>query len=193
MVEIKCDNDSSGYNNNGTVYGATPAVGQSGDAGGAYSFNGTSQYIDLASLSVLPAGLSDRTMCGWGLASNIVDTRWIVAYGTPTTKQAMFIGLKDGALYGGGYSADAIATGYWSTAVWRHICLTYDGTVGRVYGDGQERANRTDTWNLVRSAFYIGRQVYGGQYWAGSIDDVRIYNRVLSPAEIQALYVAGAQ
>ena len=186
-------NDSSGYGSSGAVNGPTPTTGQNGVANHAYAFDGVADYIDLPSSSILPSGLSNRTMCAWGNASALDGLRWMVAYGTPAAKQAMFVGQRDGSLYGGGYSSDAIATGYWTTGVWRHICLTYDGTTGRVYADGQQQATRTDAWNLVRSVFYIGRQVNGSQYWAGAIDDVRIYNRVLSVAEIQALYTAGAR
>ncbi|MCD8561621.1 prepilin-type N-terminal cleavage/methylation domain-containing protein [Candidatus Saccharibacteria bacterium] len=185
--------DDSGYAYNGTANNLTAATGQNGEARGAYSFNGGDSYVNLANASTLPSGLADRSMCSWGNTDTVNNGHWMMAYGSPNGKQAMFIGQVNNNLYGGGYSADAVFGGYWTTGAWRHVCLTYDGTIARLYADGQERATRTDAWNLVKSVAYIGRQVNGYEWWAGSIDDVRLYNRVLPPSEIQALYAAGAQ
>jgi hypothetical protein len=48
----------------------------------------------------------------------------------------------------------------------------------------------THTWNTVVNNPLIAKSLYNGYYFPGLIDDVRIYNRALSAAEIQALYNA---
>jgi hypothetical protein len=80
------------------------------------------------------------------------------------------------------------ANGFWTIGVWHHIALTYDGVTARLYADGVEVASAAKTWNLVRSQARIGQQVNAlSEFWAGSIDDVRVYSQTLSPAEVAGL------
>ena len=183
--------DSSGNNISGTWQNGPTSMSPGAPAivfpnsPGCLSFNGTDQYIDFGNPVALPAGTSPRSMTGWAKSTTTAaGYRWIMAYGTGGTGQAMFIGMNGTTLYGGGYGDDITVNGFWDTN-WHHIALTYDGTTARLYADGTERANAAKNWNLVRTLAYIGRQVNGAaEYWNGQIDDVRVYNRVLSPAEI---------
>jgi hypothetical protein len=98
----------------------------------------------------------------------------------------MFIGINGTSLYGGGYGDDVFMSDFWEVGVWHHICLTYDGSMARLYADGIQVASEAKTWNLALGRAHIGRQVNdAAEFWDGVIDDVRIYNRVLTPAEIQ--------
>jgi hypothetical protein len=68
---------------------------------------------------------------------------------------------------------------------WQHVAGTYDGRTARFYLDGAEVASRLvfggqGTSNIWR----IG--AYERKCFRGAIDDVRIYNRALSGAEIAA-------
>jgi hypothetical protein len=153
---------------------------------GALEFDGSDDYVNFSNTSSWPAGNSARSMCGWGKTDTIAGGwRWIAAYGSAGTSQAMFIGLNGEALYGGGYGDDVFSDGFWEIDVWHHICLTYDGATARLYADGIEVAAEAKSWNLVLSRAHIGRQVNDvAEFWDGLIDDVRIYNKVLSPYEI---------
>ena len=44
---------------------------------------------------------------------------------------------------------------------------------------------------LTAGVLQIGKQVGFGEYWNGPIDDVRVYNRALSAAEVKQLYLMG--
>ncbi|MGC9603476.1 MAG: LamG domain-containing protein [Minisyncoccia bacterium] len=73
--------------------------------------------------------------------------------------------------------------------VWYYYAVTYDGlTTGKLYRNGvlvDTKTNGTGAIKATASHLYIGK----GQYlWKGSIDDVRIYNRVLSASEVAQLY-----
>ena len=58
-----------------------------------------SQYVDFGNPQELPAGRSPRSMCGWARTDTIASGyRWIAAYGTPSTSQAMFIGMLGNTL-----------------------------------------------------------------------------------------------
>jgi len=148
-----------------------------------------SQYIDFGNPPELPDGTSPRSMCGWARTNTVAaGWRWIAAYGSPATSQAMFIGINGTALYGGGYGDDVYLSNFWQVDVWHHICLTYDGTTARLYADGKEVASAAKTWDLVQSRAHIGRQVNDiAEFWDGAIDDVHIYDHALSENEIRQL------
>jgi chitodextrinase len=72
---------------------------------------------------------------------------------------------------------------------WQHVAATYDGTTARVYVDGVAVASRLFSGNAGDSnTWLIGS--YGtaqfGTFFDGTIDEVRIYDRALTGAEIQA-------
>ena len=71
---------------------------------------------------------------------------------------------------------------------WTHLAVTYDGATLRLYVNGVQVSSRAQTGNLVTSAnpLQIGGDSIYGQYFQGTIDEVRIYNQALSPSEIQA-------
>jgi hypothetical protein len=155
---------------------------------GCLSFNGTNQYVSMGNPSTLPSGSAPRTICGWAKAGSTASGyRWIAAYGSPNTDQAMFIGMQGTALDGGAYGDDLEVSNFWDTN-WHFIALTYDGTTAKLYADGTLVASAAKSWNLVPYECNIGEQVNNGsEYWNGNIDDVRIYNQALSATQISNL------
>ena len=78
---------------------------------------------------------------------------------------------------------------------WTHIALVLDGTRAVMYVNGDRAASSDQIylypWELGNTQNnYIGRSQYGQDpYFDGLIDDFRIYNRALTPDEIQELYL----
>jgi hypothetical protein len=181
--------DWSGHKNNGTLMNGPKWV--TGYDESALEFDGSDDYVNFGSTLNWPAGDSARSMSGWARTHSIAGGwRWIAAYGSPGTSQAMFIGMNTDDLYGGGYGDDVFADGFWEVDVWHHICLTYDGTTARLYADGIEVAAGAKSWNLVLGRAHVGRQVNDlAEFWDGLIDDVRIYNKVLTPDEIMKVMI----
>ena len=177
--------DWSGHNNHGTLRGDPQWV--SGYNGIALELDGSDDYVDFGNPPDLSAGMSARSMCGWGKTNTVAGGwRWIAAYGLAATSQAMFIGINGDDLFGGGYGDDIQQNDFWEVGVWHHICLTYDGTVAKLYADGIEVASGAKNWDLVLNRAHIGRQVNNAaEFWDGLVDDVRIYNKVLTQEEIQ--------
>ena len=177
-------NDSSGHGYDGTeMNGSTYVDGWDGQAA---RFSGAEQYIDLGNPADWASGTAPRSMAAWAL-TNSVDAgyRWIAAYGSAGTGQAMFIGINGTTLYGGGYADDVILYNFWEEGEWYHIGLTYDGTTARLYADGIEVASGPKNWNLVSGRAHLGRQVNDQfEYWAGLVDEVRIYDEALSAGEM---------
>jgi hypothetical protein len=66
---------------------------------------------------------------------------------------------------------------------WHHLAATYDGTTIRWYGDGRLRGS--EDWDLdTVDNVQMGRRADYPNYFPGRIDEVHIYSRALSDAEI---------
>ena len=177
-------NDSSGNGYQGTeIDGISYATGVDGQG---VQLDGLYDYIDFGTPAGWPESLEPRTMTGWGLTETTdAGWRWIAAYGTGATSQAMFIGLNGPDLYGGGHGDDVMLADFWTVGEWHHIGLTYDGATARLYADGVEVAAEAKNWNLVPDRAHIGRQVSDQiEFWMGAVDEVRIYRGALAPGEI---------
>ena len=72
---------------------------------------------------------------------------------------------------------------------WYHIVATFDGNNLRIYLNGNLEGTtaKTGTIQSASSNLYLGGRV-GDIYFDGEIDEARIYNRALSPAEVSQLY-----
>jgi RHS repeat-associated protein len=152
--------------------------------------DGSTQYIDLGNPSTFPSGTSARTISAWAKTNIATGSGVIFGYGSPSTTQAFYIGMNGTSLIGGSFGNSLTVTNFWTTGVWRHICMTYDGTTVRLYADGVEVSSASRAWGVVLSRAYIGRHVNNSNYWNGSIDDVRIYNTALSASQVAALATA---
>jgi hypothetical protein len=72
------------------------------------------------------------------------------------------------------------------------VAVTLDGTTGRIYFDGVENYNTaySSTPDSTNDPYNIGG-LLNSQFYNGLEDDVRIYKRALSAAEVLQLYRLG--
>ncbi len=154
-----------------------------------YSLAGAGS-VNYGNSSALPNGTSAKTLCGWGRSNSVaVGYRWMAAYGTGATNQALFIGMNGTTAYGGGYGNDLTSSNFWSAGEWKYLCVTYDGTQGALYGNGSQLvAPTTKPWSLVRNQTYLGQQVGATEYWNGDLDQVTISSTARSSTWIQTEY-----
>jgi chitodextrinase len=85
---------------------------------------------------------------------------------------------SDEALYG---------TAALTVNTWTHLAATYDGTTIRLYVNGTQVASAAQTGAIATSTnpLQIGGDSLYGQFFQGTIDEVRIYNVALTAAQIQ--------
>ena len=182
--------DSSGNGNNGTISGATWT--SAGKYGGALSFNGKSSRVvvnDSASLH-LSGGM---TLEAW-VSPTSVPTFWqdviykqndiyFLEAGSSLSKNPPAVGATFSS-HGDQFLAGASAL---AANQWTHLAATYDGATLRLYVNGAQVASRamSDSVTSSSSPLQIGGDSAFGQYFKGIIDEVRVYNRALAPAEIQ--------
>ncbi|MET6998890.1 DUF1735 and LamG domain-containing protein [Chitinophaga defluvii] len=84
----------------------------------------------------------------------------------------------------GGTTALTVPTGF-STGVWYHVAVTYDGNVENIYVNGTLMATKTAarTVDLTSGDFFIGRSA-GGRLLDGAVSECRVWSRALSKTEI---------
>ncbi len=195
--------DSSSSGNNGTIFQAA----YTGDdippqvpSGYSLKFNNT-QGGNAYSYVLIPDSPSLRPNSSLTLAA------WVKT-GVVQSRPSAIIGKQYGAplydsyclWYEWGnlnfYLRTATTSKYISTAqpptnVWHYVVGTYDGSFMRLYVDGAEKANGTFTGSLAYDSnpLSIGADSDRADHtleqgWDGFIDEVLIYNRALSPAEI---------
>lgn len=182
---------------NGSVVQLT--TGRKGVADTAYEFNGGQLKRDTLDKPGLGLGVSvwvNMASQGGAFGNMIIQNRtgglfnWQLSYST---------GLGAIALTCRGATANMVTTcpkEYVPINTWTHIVCTTTGLSGgdvRVYADGVLRGSGTLTENInnvVESRLFIvgGAWDLGLVDYFGKIDDVRIYNRLLSTTDVARLY-----
>ena len=101
-----------------------------------------------------------------------------------------------GGAFGSGSSGAIIGPTAIPVNTWTHEALTYDGTTIRLYINGVEAASKPQTGAVKSSTdpLWIGGNTPFGEYFQGLLDELRVYKRALTPAEIQSRHehLAGA-
>lgn len=187
-------NDLSGNGNHGTVNGATQGVWGRGGLT-AYSFDGTDDTVTVGESGADEIINAPITVSVWARKRTTTSGVDIFDYESTRLHLAYEKNASDGLefnIYDG--SQNTATTGVTITDEWFHILGTFDGSDMRVYVNGNlEGTASASNINDGIGGIYIGGQATSGQYWDGSIADVRVYSRVLSPQEVQTLYEWGSE
>jgi hypothetical protein len=186
--------DSSGNNNNGTLYNSPSWV--DGKFGKALSFDGVDDYVeipDAPSLQITNA----ITISAWlKFPVGVASGKGVVQKypGGGDYDYMLYLSLNGyPSIYFKNPAGTAFATNYpvdHRDNNWHHWVGTFDGRYLKIYVDGVLR-NTTDTGGTtirVTSGQPLHIMHGWSGYLNGIIDEVHIYNRALSGEEIQDLY-----
>jgi len=79
------------------------------------------------------------------------------------------------------------------TVVWVHVAATYDGATMTLYINGVPSGTLAATGAIPTNALSLklGADSTGANRFNGLIDEARVFNRALTPAEVNNLYLAG--
>ncbi|MFC4112797.1 LamG-like jellyroll fold domain-containing protein [Nonomuraea zeae] len=177
--------DSSGTGNTGTATAATWAAGKYGQA---LSFNGTSSWVTVPDASTLDL-TGGMTLEAWVRPASVSGWRTVLmkefgadlAYavmGSGSSGPAAFIHTSSGA--------NAPAPSNLPLNTWSHVGATYDGSTLRLYVNGVQVATNPTVGNLRvgTGPLRIGGNSGSGEYFSGLIDEVRVYNKALTAAQV---------
>lgn len=194
--------DASGNGNNGTLVNGPVWV--SGKVGtNALDFDGADDYVDLGNLDIPGNAM---TIAAWFNSRNLSncssqDCRIVSkATGVSTAEHFWMLSTWNGELRfrlkTDGTTTTLVAeNSNLSNDIWYHMVAVYDGSEMRIYQDGVLTGSVGKTGSITTDASvgaWIGSNPPNAtsQPWDGQIDDLRIYDRVLTDAEITEL-VAG--
>ncbi|MFD9941529.1 LamG-like jellyroll fold domain-containing protein [Nonomuraea sp. NPDC059023] len=178
--------DASPSGNNGTTTATTWA--QTGKYGKALSFNGSSSWVTVAdspslrltSGMTLEAWIRPATTTGWRtIAMKQFGSDLAYSLDLNDRAHSTIHTTSERGLYG---------TASLPLNTWTHVAATYDGANLKLYVNGTETSSVAATGNIRtdNGVLRIGGNAVWGEYFNGLIDEVRIYNRALTPAQLTA-------
>ena len=186
--------DSSGNGNTGTISGATWTT--QGKFGSALVFGGTTAGVTVPGGAASLRLTTGMTLEAW-VYPTAAATNWSTVVmkeqpgdlvytlyaGSPANQPNVYLNTATDASSERGIAGPSALP----LNTWSHLAGTYDGATLRLYLNGVLVASQAVTGAMVSStgALRIGGNGVWGEYFTGRIDEVRIYNRALSAAEIQ--------
>lgn len=186
--------DTSGNGRNGIVSNAVLAPDRDDTADSAYQFNGTNAYIDLTNAQWF--NYQDFSISFWvnpaatqvnyaTILDNYGGYNWSIDQVGSTLNRYQFRALYDDP-WDWSYSYFDLPADAWS-----HVVVTHEGPMIRVYVNGVMVSDLImNDYDIYYSNYYLRvghSRYYSNRYFTGRIDDLRMYNRVLTDDEIGAL------
>lgn len=200
--------DSSGFGNNGTIYGVVPIDADNTSPIGSYSakFGGTANYISAGpAIDIMPT--DSITVSAWAYLDNwnISTCMRVISC---TEGGGWQLSLNDSSGYIGGpcYVSGAYMQAIYDrskvSAGWHMMTLTFDGLNLLFYLDGVKVAGSTRSsvgviqYNATAPLLISGEPsatTNTGLPWEGKIADIKIFASALSAADVLQLYNSKAQ
>ena len=195
--------DESGNNNHGTVNGATLTTDRFGNAGSAYGFDGVNDFVQVAHSPTLilstklsisfwlnqvdySMGVNER--CPLGKVNSVGDGisfETVDAIGTCCGSQFY--------LRNGGQPVQYEDSSSMPVNAWVHLVGTYDGTLLKLYQNNNLLGTSSGPVDIssISVDLFFGKEGINNRFFKGSLDDIAIWNRALTPQEIQQVYNQG--
>jgi len=194
-------NDASINGNHGTVNGATLTTDRFGTANSAYLFNGSSQYISIPNSPSLQSATTSLTMNAWINLSGytLVGQPGVAAILTKSNSSSsnfmykMDVAQTPATIFASTNNFSNYATAPYSFCLnqWYMVTAVLDGTTAFFYVNGTLVGTQAFVTSITSDGLplEIGRDSPGlVEFFNGKLDDIRIYNRALSPCEVAELY-----
>jgi hypothetical protein len=158
------------------------------------NFNGSTDYASRASLASLAAGNTPHSIAAWVKITALPANRaWILLLGNPAGGAHHWLINSSGGtqfgVWGGGQVQPVLSVG-----TWQHLAMTFDGTTLTGYLNGAPLASNPSvgaSFNLAGVALSLAQSQIGENFFNGLLDDVRVYDRPLTSAEVAALAAGG--
>jgi hypothetical protein len=180
--------DMSPNSNHGTNNGATFTEGVDGNINTGMKFDGVDDYTNLGSFD-LTGG--QRSISVWINSKNIPSSLSDRRFFSANYFEIKFVNSNlESWIYDTSFKTLAYSASILNSDTWYYIVITVNTNDLKMYVDGVLR-NQNNTFTLTNHAYNlnIGSNYAGdSRFFNGAIDDVRIYNKVLTENEIKLLY-----
>ena len=161
----------------------------------AIRLDGENDYLSAVVGNMMPRIEAPKSISYWYTADPEApapsgNQRTCVALANPDMQVGIQVGVDRNRLaaWSWGQNAGIVITDAQPPAGAHHLAYTFDGTTHRLYLDGQPADSSTVAGQRgTASTFYVGTYTPPNELCAGQIDDLRVYNRALTPTELQQL------
>jgi len=185
--------DWSSYGNHGNVTGAT-YNSTGGIYGGGFEFNGVDDYVDIAdSDSLSYNGIQNKTISFWFKANEVSGTQTILSKweNSPLDSLEYIVYLSSSTLNSQilGANPEVTETGI-NADQWYHVVFIMNSTKGNIlYVNGTLSGSTVDPGSVIStiSTLKLG-QNQNTNWFNGSIEEIIVWNRILTQTEIEQLY-----
>jgi hypothetical protein len=187
--------DGLGSSADGTNNGATQTA--TGKIGNAWSFDGSNDYVSIASNNSIPMGAEPFTYNIWVNPDSFSGWNAYLSLGTGAVGQALDLtndgGTQNGSINIERYGGTAVSSGSSTIALntWTMLTVTYDGTTIKLFFDGVQVGSNTYAFNIANNGVNFGKTPWNSDYGDVKLDEMTIWNRVLTTSEISLLYNSG--
>ncbi len=187
--------DSSGNGHDGLIVGA-PRRGQAAPSGTAYAFDGAADRIDIP----YDASLNSTTFSFsvWVKPDPGTGTVRAVLGSLTNRGYRLYLGADNRWWFASGANNHLVRGPSASTADWAHVVGVYSNQLKQLYVNGSLAnfsngvAYAANTSAVLRIAALVTANGGATNFFKGLIDNVQIFDRALSAADVTALYSGGS-
>ena len=191
--------DASGSGNTGTVAGGPMAQAADKPALNftntqSMSFDGTDDQVTRSAVTGLAPGNTPHTIAMWLKINAFPASRaWIALLGNPDVGAHHWLIDQTGATqfgtwgpFAGSAQKNPVLP---ADGQWRHVAAVFDGTTFEVYINGAAMGGGpvASAFGLQGVPFTAAQKQFTESNFPGLLDDIRIYSRALTLAEVQYL------
>jgi len=193
-------NDESGNNNNGRISNTTLTSDRNSNNNSAYYFNGKTSYITLPELNISES----FTITVWVKPENsysdipTIFAKWNSSNNSRSITIEFYRNNLNFAICDDVNQTNGDFQSFFATHppinTWTFLAFSYNASSGtrKIYVNStmvNERKTNSNRISSNNATTYLGTKEFANMcFYKGTMDEVRIYNRVLSQNEITALY-----
>lgn len=201
--------DKSGHGNSGILNGTVSYVpDRFGNASRAVSFSASNAWIEIPEAAFVGLHRATIAMDFYPLSTNqqviLSKMSYSAAIGSAGFYQSFVVSLEGNGIIdfdirkegycnasdGGGWNPNLYSNSPFIYNAWNHLAITYNDNVEKIYVNGVLAGVSLKTASPICQGEPLRLGIWwqaDPQYFTGNLDELRIYNRVLSAKEIKQL------
>lgn len=190
-------NDESGKQNHCNNYNGNFTSDRNGNSNTAFYGDGNGSGMNISAMNDFPFANSNRTVSVWFKCNMPFPggDRVLFSYGDNTFGTRFSLTLSSSTLIGIEYMNGAVLANYNADNAWHNLTVTYSGAGSNgvnIYLDGTSLStivySPISSFNTLNTFIHTIGSLNGIYNFAGSYDDIGIWDRALTQQEITDLY-----